>query len=490
MTNILPDGPQIDHHRALLARPDDFEGWREAARGFVMAGVPPEAVTFEVAGEEVGLFGDDAPLDAEGGREVRVPKGFLPLARRAILHSDPERFSLLYALLWKLQTDRHMLEDRADPLVDRLHRLAKEVGRDAHKMHAFVRFREVADSDGEERMVAWFEPDHHIVRAEADFFVRRFTNMRWTILTPEVSIHWNGERLTESAGATKVDAPGGDGFEETWKTYYKSIFNPARVKVKAMQAEMPKKYWKNMPETALIPELLAGAQAREASMIETSRSRTPAQPKADPMPDLPSEPAPAIESWDDLAREARARHHEDTGNSGTQLVFGEGNRDAALMLVGEQPGDEEDKAGRPFVGPAGQLLNDALEEAGIERETLYVTNAVKRFKFVQKGKKRIHSKPGAGDIEHFQWWLQAERQLVAPQITLALGATAARALLGKTVTISRVRSEPLELPGGGTGMVTVHPSYLLRLPDRDMAARERARFIDDLKRAQDLAAAA
>ncbi|MEN3972182.1 UdgX family uracil-DNA binding protein [Sphingomicrobium sp. XHP0235] len=484
MTSILPDGPQIDLHRALLARPDDFEGWREAARGFVMARMPPQAVTFEVAGESVGLFGDDAPIAPDPRNEVRVPKAFLPLAKRAILHSDPERFDLLYTLLWRLQSERGLMEDRADPLVDRLNRLAKEVGRDAHKMHAFVRFREMADSDGEERMVAWFEPDHHITRAEADFFIRRFPNMRWSILTPEVCLHWNGETLSESPGATKADAPDGDPVEATWKTYYKSIFNPARVKVKAMTAEMPRKYWKNMPETALIPELLAGAQAREAAMIETSRNRPPAEPKA--MSDLT--PAPRIDSWEALAREAQARHAQDNGNSGTQLVFGEGNRDARLMLVGEQPGDEEDKAGRPFVGPAGQLLNAALEEADIDRDALYVTNAVKRFKFVQKGKKRIHSKPGAGDIEHFQWWLQAERKLVAPQITLALGATAARALIGKTVTISRVRGEPIELPGGGTGLVTVHPSYLLRLPDRDAAAKERARFIDDLKRARYMAA--
>ena len=479
MTRILPDGPQIDIHRALLARPDDYEGWREAARGFALAGIPPQAVTFEVAGESVGLFGEDAPLDAPAGRELRVPKNFAPLAKRAILHSDTERFNLLYALLWKLQTNRHALEDRADPLVDRLQRLAKEVGRDAHKMHAFVRFREVEDGDGTERMVAWFEPDHHIVRAEAGFFVRRFPNMRWSILTPEVCIHWDMERLTESAGATKADAPSGDGVEETWKTYYRSIFNPARVKVKAMQAEMPKKYWKNMPETALIPELLAGAQAREAAMIETSRSKAPAEVRV--MSHAP------IDSWEDLAREARARHHEETGNSGARLVFGEGNRQADLMLVGEQPGDEEDKAGRPFVGPAGQLLDVALQNAGIDRDALYVTNAVKRFKFEQKGKRRIHSKPNAGDIEHFQWWLGAERKLVAPNLTLALGATAARALLGKTVTISRIRSEPIELPGGGTGMVTVHPSYLLRLPDRDLAAQERQRFVDDLKRAADLA---
>ena len=477
MTRILPDGPQIDIHRVALDRQDDFDGWRDAARGLAEAGVPPEAVTWTVDGETNDLFGSQPPPASSGGG-FSVPKTFIALATTVVHHRDPERFGMLYAMLWKLRSNRRAMEDRADPLLDRLRKMEKEVRRDAHKMHAFVRFREVEDAQGE-RMVAWFEPDNHIVRREAGFFMRRFTNMRWSILTPELCIHWDGETLTESPGATKADAPGGDPVEETWKTYYKSIFNPARVKVKAMTAEMPKKYWKNMPETGAIGELLAGAQARESAMIATSQAQE----------DLLDMPPPAISSWEDLARVARERHGNDRSNSGTQLVFGEGNRDAALMLVGEQPGDEEDKVARPFVGPAGQLLDEVLAQAGIERRELYVTNAVKRFKFVQRGKRRIHAKPSAGDIEHYRWWVEAERELVQPGLTLALGATAARSILGKTVTISRVRGEELALPGGGTGMVTIHPSYLLRLPDEAARAEQRERFIDDLKRAADRAAA-
>ncbi|WP_265528735.1 UdgX family uracil-DNA binding protein [Sphingomicrobium marinum] len=476
MTRILPDGPQIDIHRVALDRQDDFAGWRDAARGLAEAGVPPEAVTWTVEGQTDELFGSQPPPAPSGGG-FSVPKSFIGLATTVICHRDPERFSLLYAMLWKLRTNRRAMEDRADPLLDRLRKMEKEVRRDAHKMHAFVRFREVEDEDGE-RMVAWFEPDNYIVRREAGFFMRRFTNMRWSILTPQLCIHWDGETLRESPGATKADAPGGDPVEETWKTYYKSIFNPARVKVKAMTAEMPKKYWKNMPETEAIGELLASAQAREAAMIETSRAQESLLDTAAP-----------IASWEELAKLARERHGTDRTNSGTQLVFGEGNRNAALMLVGEQPGDEEDKAGQPFVGPAGQLLDEMLERAGIERSELYVTNAVKRFKFVQRGKKRIHAKPTAGDIEHYRWWVEAERELVQPGLTLALGATAARSITGKTVTISKVRGEELALPGGGTGMVTIHPSYLLRLPDEAARAEQRARFIDDLKRAADRAAA-
>lgn len=167
---------------------------------------------------------------------------------------------------------------------------------------------------------------------------------------------------------------------------------------------------------------------------------------------------------------------------GTQTVFGEGSRSATLMFVGEQPGDQEDIAGRPFVGPAGALFDAALEKAGIDRSTVYVTNAVKHFKFVQRGKRRIHSKPDAGEIAACRWWIEHERELIRPPVTVALGATAARSLIGKTVTISRAREAPVELPDGGECWVTVHPSFLLRIPEEDRKREERALFVRDLVR--------
>ena len=486
MSWVLPDGPQIDIHRVRLDRQDDFDGWRDAARGLAEAGVPASAVVWEVDGGEADLFGTDPTArPAPTGATFSVPRDFVSLARTVVCHRDPERFALLYALLLKLRDNKRVLADRADPLVDRLRSMEKEVRRDAHKMHAFVRFREVETDDGSERFVAWFEPDNHIVRREAGFFVRRFTNMRWSILTPQLCVHWDGETLTESPGATRADAPDGDPVEETWKTYYKSIFNPARVKVKAMTAEMPRKYWKNMPETAAIGELLAGAQAREAAMIEKSRM-VPAAPRA-PLGAAP--PASNREAaWAALRDDAKGCTRCDLHCHATQTVFGEGPLDPSIFFVGEQPGDAEDLAGRPFVGPAGQLFDAALAQAGIDRETTYVTNAVKHFKFVLRGKRRIHQSPGAGEVAACSWWLGQERELIRPPLTVALGATAARALFGKSVTIASLRDEPQLLPDGSTALVTVHPSYLLRLPDEVRRAEERARFIEDLKRAKALAA--
>jgi uracil-DNA glycosylase family protein len=334
-------------------------------------------------------------------------------------------------------------------------------------MRAFVRFRELADGDGASRFVAWFEPEHHIVRANAGFFVRRFAQMRWSILTPQESLHWDGERLDVGPGATRAEAPGGDPLEASWKAYYAAIFNPARLKLGAMLAEMPKKYWANLPEAELIPELVAGAQARTQAMLAAGA-------------------APTLER---LRAEAARCTLCPLHGPATQTVFGEGPADARLMLVGEQPGDQEDLAGRPFVGPAGQLLDRALAEAGIDRARAYVTNAVKHFKHELRGKRRIHATPSAEDIEACRWWLGHELDLVRPALVVMLGASAARALTGRAVTIGRERGRPLALPEGRTGWITVHPSFLLRVDDPARAEAEYARFVGELRAAHDYAQA-
>jgi DNA polymerase len=187
-------------------------------------------------------------------------------------------------------------------------------------------------------------------------------------------------------------------------------------------------------------------------------------------------------SWEALLAEARVCTRCELYKCGTQTVFGEGPLDARIVFLGEQRGDQEDIAGRPFVGPAGAIFDAALERAGIDRGSVYVTNAVKHFKFVHRGKRRIHNKPDAGEVTACRWWLDHERALIEPQVTVALGATAARSLVGKVVTISRVRGAPLELADGGECWVTVHPSFLLRIPEQDRRREERALFVRDLKR--------
>jgi DNA polymerase len=449
-------------YAAALAAPDDFDGWRAAARALASRGIPAEQVTWSVTGEAGrDLYGAASP--PSGAAPFPVPRAFLDLAEAAICHSDPQRFALLYALLLRIRANPRALDDGAGPLVRRLEAMAKAVRRDIHKMHAFVRFREVEDADGT-RFVAWFEPEHHVVRAATAFFARRFATMRWSILTPELSVHWDREQLIEGPGASRADAPGGDPVEAVWRTYYASIFNPARLKVGAMLREMPKKYWKNMPETALVGALVAGAQAREANMVEKSERQVGSN---------------ALAAWEAVCEEARGCTRCHLFKCATQTVFGEGPVGAPLMFVGEQPGDQEDLAGKPFVGPAGQLFDRALGDAGIDRGQAYVTNAVKHFKFERRGKRRIHSKPDAGEIAACRWWLEQERAILRPALTVALGATAGRALFGRAITIAAMRGAPQRAFDGGETWVTVHPSFLLRVQDDRDA--EYARFVDDLK---------
>jgi DNA polymerase len=476
-----------------LAHAADLAGFRTAGRAALALGIEPDAIDWRVAGAPGLPLGSPLPMPADPPAP-RVPRRFVELAELAICHADQARFALLHRLLARLQASPRLLEDRSDPQVDRLEEMAKAVSRDRHKMRAFLRFREVQDEDGP-HFIAWFEPDHHILRLDAGFFIRRFASQRWTILTPHVSVHWDGAALHWLPGAEKADAPAEDPVEAVWKTYYAHIFNPARLKVKAMQAEMPKKYWRNLPEAELIPELVAQAEARTKGMIERGDREAKGAGKlfgaagAGP----PPAPSPSPGGKGDLAAlaaQARGCTRCPLHTPATQTVFGEGPSDARLMIVGEQPGDQEDLAGRPFVGPAGQLLDQCLAEAGIDRARAYVTNAVKHFKFELRGKRRIHASPNAGEIEACRWWLDAERAALKPGLVLMLGASAARAVLGRPVTVGKERGRRLPLPDGGAGFLTVHPSYLLRIENAAVQRAERARFVDELKAAAALAAEA
>jgi uracil-DNA glycosylase family protein len=188
--------------------------------------------------------------------------------------------------------------------------------------------------------------------------------------------------------------------------------------------------------------------------------------------------SPSLQTLREEAAGCRACH---LWKDATQTVFGEGPPHARMMLVGEQPGDKEDLAGKPFVGPAGQMLDRALEEAGIDRKKAYVTNAVKHFKFVARGKFRLHQKPTTPEIKACRPWYERELASIKPALVVAMGATAAQCVFGKITPINRNRGRLIDLDDGIKALVTVHPSYLLRLPDEDAKAREYQRFVDDLK---------
>lgn len=486
--------PQTENarHMVALSGETDFNGWRDAARRLALNEVPPQSVDWRV-GTTDELFAYGTPLpDAPAGRQFTVPREFVERAEAVICHSDPERFAVLYRLLWRLRRNHDLLRIATDTDVIRLQRMEKSVRRDIHKMRAFVRFVEIREGD-DVRYAAWFEPEHFIVERNAPFFIRRFTGMHWTILTPYASADWDGEKLTIRPGATRADVPARDATEDLWRTYFSNIFNPARLKVKAMQAEMPKKYWRNLPEASLIPELIRGADKSARTMIE----KLPTSPAAHHakvqeqywMKTTEPEEEKTAESLTELGAQAETCRRCPLWQNATQTVFGEGRQEARVVFVGEQPGDQEDIAGKPFVGPAGRLLDSILEEADIDRTKVYVTNAVKHFKFEPRGKRRIHSKPNAGEVRACHWWLGQELDLIKPDVVVALGATAAQSLLGKQVPITKMRGSTVEDDKGQKIFITVHPSYLLRIPNAVDKAAERKRFLKDMQAVRKLMAA-
>jgi uracil-DNA glycosylase len=471
-------------HFITLDSETDFEGWRKVARMLALNEISPSDVTWSVQGSAPELFEPSPPLPEAPQGTFSVSAKFVELAQSVILHRDPERFALLYRLLWRLRNNHDLLAIATDGDVALVTTMAKAVHRDEHKMHAFVRFREIVHAE-KSRYVAWYEPEHHIVEAAAPFFARRFADMAWSILTPDLCAHWDGDAVSFTPGAGKAEAPSEDRLEETWLRYYASIFNPARLKVKAMQKEMPKKYWRNLPEASLIKPLIAGAERTANAMIANAATQPhKSQKRPEPaMKKRPSASADSIQALRDEAADCRACH---LWKDATQTVFGEGPQHASIMLVGEQPGDKEDLAGKPFVGPAGQMLDRALEEAGIDRDKVYVTNAVKHFKFAPRGKIRLHQKPNTAEIRACRQWYERELKSIRPDLVVAMGATAAQSVLGKITPINKNRGRLIDLDGGTKALVTVHPSYLLRLPDPEAKALEYRRFVDDLRIAAEL----
>ena len=517
-----PDRPGT----AVAAADDvDAEDAENAENAENAARTEPDGTDDLSAARPIGTITPALPTTAVArpARAVSVPPTFLTLCATVVLHADPNRFGLLYRLLWRMAHEPGLRHDPLDP--DRLQaeQMAQAVRRDIHKMRAFVRFRTVADGgparadvpllptatlpldgidgidgpaphgDGLEHLhVAWFEPLNHIVEANAPFFKRRFTQMRWAILTPQRCVAWDGKRLTFGPGARKEDAPPADAGEGLWLTYYAHIFNPARLKLKMMQKEMPRRYWPNLPEAKLIGELSAQAMARSGGMIEQAAT-VPARRIRSVVPVVVAghtgaASRPVLQHLSDLQDAANRCRACPIGAGATQAVVGEGPAHAALMVVGEQPGDHEDLRGRPFVGPAGQLFDRAVRELGWSRDRLYITNAVKHFKYELRGPRRIHKTPHQQEVDACLHWLESELELVAPQAVLALGATAARALLGRPVAVMRERGQWHEGPQGRRVLVTLHPSALLRA-DPDHAADNFRRWLEDLSLANALAGA-
>lgn len=265
---------------------NSFSQWREQARELLLRQVSPDDIVWE-QNEQQALFknGSNDFMNLPKRRSsITISREFIEIAKSVACHRNPARWPLLYSVAWRLLFEnRDFLGDTLDPQVTTLLSMRKSVSRDIHKMEAFVRFRKmrcfdepISSSsvlDEKEYFVAWFEPEHHIVRHTARFFVKRFNNMSWSILTPDICVHWDMESLNYSDGlacAPRIE----DDLEVLWRQYYTSIFNPARLKLKAMQSEMPKKYWKNLPEASLINELSRSSSSRVETMLKNTKTQS------------------------------------------------------------------------------------------------------------------------------------------------------------------------------------------------------------------------
>jgi uracil-DNA glycosylase len=426
--------------QVTLTNETDWEGWRQAARALVLAGVEPSDVSWSVGGEA-------SALPAASGT-FHVPRTLVSLCSVAIQAREKERFGLMYSLVWRANAGEKLLEDADDPDLALVRRMALTVRADAHRMRTLMRFLPVEDG---RRFLGWFEPAHFVLPANALLMARRFPELVWSVVTPDGAAHWDGSTLLFGSGLRH--AADDEALQAWWERHRERLLEAATGDVSVPEAEALNEAPRPPDRPALGPVVFP--MGPDAGLVRAGR-------------------------------ESQGCRRCPLYEPATQTVFGEGPTGATVMFLGEQPGDQEDTIGRPFVGPAGQMMDRAMEEAGIDRRAVYVTNAVKHFKFTPRGRRRIHQTPEVPEIQACGFWLDVERGHVKPSLLVLMGGSAARAVLGRAVTISRERGRAFAMADGQTVFVTVHPSFLLRIPDAAAKAREYEAFVRDLRTVREM----
>lgn len=461
-----------------------YLAWREQALRALAEGWSPEELCWAEASPASGRQGKQIGLEYEAlhtplsppvslqepqaqqpvsSVSVRISKGLAALLQDAALCRAPARWALLYRVLWRWHQGDRSVESVADEDGARLYEMAKAVRKEKHDMMAYVRFRHCGKGMQPEYW-AWFEPEHDVLEWIADYFSKRMGGTSWCIATPQGLALWDGRNLQLQDAPDNIEAlragPADDQVEALWLRYYQSIFNPARLNETALQQSMPVRFWKGLPEASLIPAMISEARngARRVGQF-SAVARMPGKSVA--VEAHSAQPYRSEPSVLEACRRCGLWEHA------TQAVPGEGPTTARMMLLGEQPGDYEDLAGRVFVGPAGRVLDQALQRAGIERNALYLSNAVKHFKWKGRGKQRLHVSPSQAEVQACGHWLQEELARLEPAVIVTLGATALTALLGTQVPLAQYLAKPFLL--GQTWVIAAwHPSYALRV---DSAAR-------------------
>jgi DNA polymerase len=473
---------------------DHFTAWRAASLKALAEGLAPEAIEWRVEqplelqqGQTLFDYGESSAEATvlPAAVAVHISKELAALIHDCALHCEPQRWAFLYKVLWRWQQGDRSVASAADEDGAQLYRMAKSVRRAKHDMIAYVRFRQQAQAARPPEYIAWYEPEHDVLAWAAEHFAQRMGRSSWMITTPRGAAFWDGEQLHLERrhalpGEHRTDTA--DEAEALWLTYYRSTFNPARLNESALEQHMPVRFWKGLPEGHLIPAMISEAKSGARRLAQASGVGALGG-KSIPVQAEAAQPARESPSSLDACRRC------DLWRNATQAVGSSGPADARIMLIGEQPGDQEDLSGQPFVGPAGQLLDIAIERAGLSRDRLYLTNAVKHFKWELRGKRRLHKTPAQREIEACSYWLERELHTVRPAVIVTLGATALNALLREKVSLRDHVDAPFEVEGGW-GIATYHPSFALRQSDE--AARDEilTKIVNALVRARQLAEAA
>lgn len=415
----------MQSNKAVLCSPSDFDGWRAQSRNFLTQQVRAETIHWSVQ-ENPALYAPDGERILPSSLSTfKIPRTFGKLISAVFASSIPDRFDRLYRALEHIQAcGIPAAEDLKD---------FEEIALDVRRQ-----VLELRNTFPENRLTGWEIIQTSLPPQLIDSQIGPLSRLRttpWVILSDARTLCWDGQDYQIGPAFKDRSGPASTLLDRARKTATATRRNAC---------------WHNLGTVHVTPSEQDACQATSLSALRSL----------------------AVDcSFCDLCKHA------------TRTVFGEGAQNADILFVGEQPGDQEDLQGRPFVGPAGQLFSKALQEAGGDRERAWISNAVKHFKFVLRGQRRIHQKPGQAEINACSPWIANERRLLKPKVTVMLGVTGASALLGRPVTVSRERSRLFKLEDGSTGLVTVHPSYLLRIPSEDEKTREYTKFVEDLRMA-------
>jgi len=445
--------------REITFKPD-FESWRAVARQLLKDRVPASEVRIMDCEQDSTLWTAEF-VSGNGGPDpqILIPRRFIDIAKHVACHINPLRWQLLYSVLWRLCEKRDLLKVDTDDEVKTILFMDQQVRRDLERMQTGVKFEGIQVEPGHERLIAWHRPDYAIMELAAPYFAERFARSQWSILTPYRSAHWDPEskKLEFSAGVPRFTMPRKEELKQLWVAQLGAEVRPARKQPQAARMDAGEHQLQSIFGNSLRLQRATGAK----SFVPNSRG-------------LP------------VLHEALQRCQGcELYQCATQAVFGVGPADARIMLVGEQPGNDEDIAGKPFVGPAGKLLDRALIDAGINRDAVYITNAVKHFKFERRGSKRIHRTPQMTEIKACKPWLEAEIRAVKPEIIVCLGATAAKSILNLQNLLMKHRGQIFSSPYAEKVIATIHPSAILRVQDPLTSEQLFQTLCRDLKLAQE-----